>query len=203
MDDVIKRAKQDFMLAAKRAYSPGIQSGNGGNISVRVPNQDWMAIKATGVSFGETMAENIVITDYDGKVFEGNLKPSRELVLHAALYKRFSHIAAIVHTHSPYSIAWSFTGKSLPLITKHAQMKLKYPIPVLAVDTPDVRPEHIPLVYELFSERQNLLGFILQGHGIVSVAKSAVEAEYNAELIEETAQIAWLHAAGKSIGIIP
>lgn len=203
MDNYIKAAKEDYLKAAKRADSSGIQTGNGGNISVRVANHELMVIKASGVSFIDSNFDNTAVTDYQGKVVSGNIKPSRELVLHGAIYRKFPHLGAVVHTHSPYAIAWSFSGQSIPLITKHAQMKIKYPIPVLAVETPDVRPEHIPLVYELIEEKPDLMGFILQGHGIVSIAKNAVEAEYNAELIEETAQIAWLHAAGKNIGIIP
>lgn len=203
MDVLIKAAKEDYLQAATRAYSSGLQTGNGGNISVRVQEQQLMVIKASGKSFGDSGLENIVLADYDGKVVSGSLKPSREIVLHKSIYQRYPHIGAIVHTHSPYAIAWSFTGKSIPLITKHAQMKLKYAIPVLCVETPDVKPEHIPLVYQLLDETPDLLAFILQGHGIVSMARSAVEAEHNAELIEETAQIAWLNAVGKNIGIIP
>jgi L-ribulose-5-phosphate 4-epimerase len=203
MDNYIKAAKEDYLKAAKRADSSGIQTGNGGNISVRVANHELMVIKASGVSFIDSTFDNIAVTDYQGKVVSGSMKPSRELVLHAAIYRKFPHIGAVVHTHSPYAIAWSFSGQSIPLVTKHAQMKIKYPIPVLPVETPDVRPEHIPLVYELIEEKPDLMAFILQGHGIVAIAKDAITAEYNAELIEETAQIAWLHAAGKNIGIIP
>lgn len=203
MDKLINQAKQDFIEAAKRAYASGTQTGNGGNISVRIPGHDLMAAKASGVSFCESTPENIVITDFAGEVVQGTLKPTREKILHGALYKQYPHMGAIVHTHSPYAIAWSFIGTELPLITKQAQLKLKFALPVLAVDTPDVRKEDIPLVYELFAKQLELVGFILQGHGIVSIAKNALEAEHNAEFIEETAKVAWLHAVGKKIGLIP
>lgn len=202
MRDVVQKAQEDFIQAASRACSSGIQTGNGGNISVRIANHELMAIKASGVSFLDAKPDNIMVTDFTGKVVEGNLKPTREIVLHGSLYKKFPDISAVVHTHSPYSIAWSFTGKDLPLVTKHAQMKIKYPIPVLCVETPDVRAEDLPLIYALLESQPNLPAFILQGHGIVSLGKTAVEAEQNAELIEETAQIAWLCAIGKNIGII-
>ncbi len=202
MEDLIRKAKEDFVQAAMRAYSCGIQTGNGGNISVRIPRQDWMAVKVSGTSFGDASLDTITVTDFDGKIIQGALKPTRETVLHGSLYKQFPDMGAIVHTHSPYSIAWSFTGKSVPLVTKQAVLKLKHPIPVVCVETPDVRPEHIPLIYELFAQWPDLTAFILQGHGIVSVGRNAVEAEHNTEFVEETAQIAWLQAVGQKIGLI-
>ena len=202
MEIEIKKAKQDFIDAAKRAHTSGMQTGNGGNISVRVGTRGIMAVKASGVSFGESAQETIAVTDFAGKPVDCTLKPTREIVLHGALYSEFPHIGAIVHTHSPYSIAWSFTGRDVPLITKHAQLKMKCPVPVLVVDTPEVTAADIPMIYELLKKHEGLQAFILQGHGIVAFEKSAVLAEQVAELVEETAKICWLEAIGRSIGII-
>lgn len=203
MEDLIRKSKEDFIQAAKRARLSGIQTGNGGNISVRVAGKDWMAVKASGVSFEESNLDNIVITDFDGKVIAGTLKPTREFVLHASLYRKYPSLGAIVHTHSPYAIAWSLSGRDIPLVTKHTQMKLKQPIQVVLVETTEVKPENIHLVYAAFAAQPDLTAFVLQGHGIVAVGKTAVEAEYSAELVEETAQIAWLQAAGQKIGLLP
>jgi L-ribulose-5-phosphate 4-epimerase len=202
MKAMIERAKLDFIAAAGRAYTSGMQSGNGGNISVRVGDSPLMAIKASGVGFGESSIDSIVVTDLDGKLVEGDRKPTREIVLHGALYRRFPEIGAVVHTHTPYSIAWSFTGRDIPLITWHARLKMPGPIPVLAIDSPEVTAGHIPLVYSLLEGQPALRAFVLQGHGIVAFEKSAVLAEQVAELVEETAKIAWLHAVGQRSGII-
>jgi L-ribulose-5-phosphate 4-epimerase len=198
----IYAAKQDFIKAAQRAFAAGMQSGNGGNISVRVADYDLMAVKASGVGFGESVPERIVVTDFDGSVVEGNLKPTRELVLHAALYREFPQIRAVVHTHSPYAIAWSLTGRDIPLITKHAQLKLDGAIPVLDVEAPDVRASDLPAVYALLKSRPALQVFVLKGHGIVAFDKTALLAEQAAELVEETAKISWLDAIGRRIGLI-
>ena len=202
MKSMIDSAKQDFIAAAMRAHNSGMQTGNGGNISVRVGDQNMMVVKASGVGFGESALESIVVTDFAGNLLEGNLKPTREIVLHGALYSEFPHIKAIVHTHSPYSIAWSFTGRDIPLITKHSQLKIVCPIPVVVVDAPDVKKAHIPMIYELLKKQQGLQAFVLQGHGIVAFETSAVLAEQLAELVEETAKICWLDAIGRKIGII-
>jgi len=76
------------------------------------------------------------------------------------------------------------------------------PIPVLAVETPDVTKAHIPMIYQLLKKQPEIQAFVLQGHGIVAFDKSAVLAEQVAELVEETAKICWLDAIGRKIGII-
>ena len=202
MKGEIENAKNDFIAAAKRAHTSGMQTGNGGNISVRVGDQELMAVKASGVSFGESATDTIAVTDLDGKIIEGNLKPTREIVLHSALYREFPHLGAVVHTHSPYSIAWSFTGRDIPLITKHAQLKMTCPVPVVDVETPEVTKAHLPMILDLLRNNPGIQAFVLKGHGIVATGNSAVLAEQLAELVEETAKICWLDAIGRNIGII-
>jgi L-ribulose-5-phosphate 4-epimerase len=201
MRESIDTALKQFIEAAHRAYESGIQTGTGGNISVRLVNHNLMVVKPSGFSFGQCSKENIVVTDFTGEVVEGKYKPTRELVLHCALYKEFAAIGGVVHTHSPYTIAWSLTNKEVPLITKHTQLKMKNPIPVLPIDTPDVTTDSIPMIYKLIRE-QDLSAFVLQGHGIVAFAKTVLQAEQTVELIEETAKIAWLHAIGTKLAVL-
>lgn len=194
LEKAIIAAKEDFIAAAKRAVNSGLQTGTGGNISVRVPETDLMVVKASGVAFDECVHNNIVVTDLEGKVIEGNLKPTQELVLHASLYKKYDNIQAIVHTHSPYSIAWTYTKKDLPLITQHSKLKLKYEIPNLYFDSPTIPQEGMLEIYKNIDEKPGLQAFLLEGHGIVALGKNAVKACQTAELIEETAKIVYFNA---------
>lgn len=189
----IKDAKKDLISAAENVYESGIQTGNGGNISVRVLGHDCMAIKASGVSFVECNYDNIVIVDFNGKIIEGNLKPSQEFVLHASLYKKYERIGGIVHTHSPYAITWTFTKKDLPMLTQHAKLKLKYEIPNLPFDSPTIPEEGMMEIFKVIDEKNGLEAFLLEGHGIVALGKSGFAAAQTAELIEETAKIAYLN----------
>ena len=189
----IENAKKDLVKAATNVYQSGIQTGNGGNISVRVAGYDCMAIKASGVSFIECNEDNTVIVDFDGKVIEGNRKPSQEFVLHASLYKKYESIGGIVHTHSPYAITWTFTQRDLPVLTRHAKLKLKYDIPNLPFDSPTIPEEGMQEIYRVIDERKGLEAFLLEGHGIVTLGKNGFAAGQTAQLIEETAKIAYLN----------
>jgi L-ribulose-5-phosphate 4-epimerase len=198
----ITKAKQDLVKSAQRAYRRGIQTGNGGNISVRVPGQEWMVVKPSGISFVECTEENLVVTDYDGKVVEGTLKPTREALLHGVLYKNVPWVNGIVHTHSPWTIAWSYTRKDVPLITQHSIGKIGPRIATLLFESFKVTGKEVPDVLGLFQEHPETQAFVLLGHGIVALGKDVLEAEHTAELVEETAQIAWLHEIGKGLNII-
>lgn len=73
--------------AAHKFYQLRYQMSNGGNLSMRAPGHDWMLVKATDVAFDEVCADTIVVTDFDGNLIEGNRKPSKEALLHGAIYR--------------------------------------------------------------------------------------------------------------------
>jgi L-ribulose-5-phosphate 4-epimerase len=190
---------KDLIEAAARAYRRGIQTGSGGNLSARIPDQDLMVVKPSGISFIDCNEKNLVVTDFDGKVVAGSGKPSREALLHGVLYRHVPTIGGVVHCHSPWATSWSFSKQDLPLVTHHARMKFGVPIATLDVDAPVVPPEEMPRVIGLFEKHPTLPAFLLVAHGIVAVGKNVLDAENVAEMVEETAQIAWLREIGKKV----
>jgi len=194
----ITMCKEQLINAAKRAYQIGLQTGNGGNLSCRVPETDTILIKASGVSFGECTLDNIVTVDLQGRVSGQAGKPSRELVTHLCIYNRRSDIQAIFHCHSPWSIACADDSLEIPLMTGHAMAKLG-PIPVIVEDAQASRDFTVE-VENLLNENPALKAFVQKGHGIFSLGTNIIQAEHNAELVEETAQIAFLIDLKKTPG---
>ena len=184
-------SKRDFLAAAERTYVSGLQTGTGGNLSTRILGTDYMIVKPSGFTYGQCDENNLVITDFAGEVLEGTSKPTRECTLHGAIYARYPGIGGIVHTHSIYSILISQVMKELPLVTLHSELKLKRAIPVIDVKSQSVTKEELPKIWEVMDADPSLPAFILKGHGIVAMASNTVKAEQTAELIEETAHIAW------------
>lgn len=193
--------KNDFLKAAKRTYESGIQTGTGGNLSVRL-DDGRMLVKPSGFSYGECSEENLTITDLDGNLLDGSYKPTQECVLHGNLYKKYPAIGGIVHTHSPYAILVSLYYNRIETVTMHAELKLKAPIPVADVTTQSVTKDELGKILVLFDENPNLQAFILKGHGIVAVGSTAVKAGQIAELVEETAQIFWESEKMKRLRLI-
>lgn len=201
MAESVKNISEELVIAAKRAYTRGIQTGSGGNVSARVPGKDQMIVKASGGSFADCAPDKFVITDFNGNLIHGEGKPTREALLHGLLYRLCPEVNAVVHTHSPYAIAWASTKKALPRTTWHAKLKICADLPTLDVPAAMVKQEYFYLVEEIYKEQPNLPGFLLVDHGIVAVGKDALTAEHNAELIEETAQVAILKAAVSKLGL--
>jgi L-ribulose-5-phosphate 4-epimerase len=74
-----------------------------------------MIIKPSGVPYdGMKPRHMVVVSLADGKVVEGNLKPSSDTPTHLVLYRAFKGIGGIVHTHSLYATAWAQACKPLP-----------------------------------------------------------------------------------------
>ncbi len=181
-------------LAAKRAYSRGLQTGSGGNLSVRIPGAELMVVKASGGSFADCDEDGAgwVVTDFEGNLAEGEEgKPTREALLHGFLYSILPWLGGVMHTHSPWSVSWADAAESLPCVTWHSNLKFGCSeIPVVDVRAAVVPKEEFPGIGGLFAVNPKLPAFILRGHGIVALGSDILEAEHVAELAEETAQVA-------------
>lgn len=200
MDDYME-IREQLVTACKRAYHRGIQTGSGGNVSARVPGQDKMILKASGSSFEDSTVEGFVITDFDGNKLSGAGKPTREALLHGLIYRRRPDVDAVVHVHSPYAVGWACTRKPLPRVTWHAKLKICGDLPTLDIPAAMVRQEDFPVVERMLEEYPEIPAFLLVDHGVVAMAKDAINAEHLAELVEETAQIAFLEAIAKKLAL--
>lgn len=190
--------KDQMILAASRAYTRGIQTGSGGNFSARVPGKDLMIVKSSGGSFMDATRENLLVTDFDGHVVEGEGKPTREALLHGYIYKIAPQVSGVMHCHAPWAIGWACTKRPLDGVTLHTQLKFGCPIQVLDVKTPMVEAKDFPLVKALFDETPKTPAFLLVDHGIVAVGDTVINAEHNAELVEETAMVAFLKSIART-----
>lgn len=172
-----------------------------GNVSAADQEFGAFAIKPSGVSYRELLPENMVVVDFDGKVIEGNLRPSSDTKTHAVLYKHCPEINAIVHTHSTYATAWSQSLRDIPNYgTTHAD-HTTYDIPC----APPMSDEMIQGDYEYETGFQILdclksrnlsykeVEMILVGsHAPFAWGNSVNKAVYNAAVLEELAKMAFI-----------
>src|SRR5512140_2307508 len=81
-----------------------------GNVSGRDFNSGYIVIKPSGVSYESMKPYDMVVVDIEGKVVEGEFKPSTDALTHLLLYKKWSAIGGVVHTHSVYATSWAQAG---------------------------------------------------------------------------------------------
>src|SRR6476620_3036052 len=78
-----------------------------GNASAISRNDGLVVIKPSGIPYESMRIGDLVVTDLNGKVLEGVLRPSSDLPTHLILYKTFPQIGGVAHTHSEYATAWA------------------------------------------------------------------------------------------------
>src|ERR1700719_4350105 len=92
-----------------------------GNASAIFRKKSLVVIKPSGVPYDRLRPADLVITDLNGKIVEGELRPSSDLPTHLILYKAFPSIGGISHTHSEYATAWAQARRPIPCFgTTHA-----------------------------------------------------------------------------------
>ena len=133
----------------------------------------------------------------EGEIVAGDGTPSRELATHLLIYKLRPDVHGVFHCHSPWAILCASLGDAIPTATLHARSKLGR-IPVLKAPG-ESTPANLPAVEALLRADRDLRAFVQDRHGIFSFASSIELARYNAELVEETAQIAWNLALGERL----
>ena len=107
-------ARKEIIDAGVMILKSALVIGTWGNISVRIPGEDLVAITPSGVDYEKLLPENIPIVDLEGNLIDGNMKPSIELPLHLEIYKSRTDINAIVHTHSVHCTAMAIARKAIP-----------------------------------------------------------------------------------------
>ncbi len=170
-----------------------------GNASGVSRKEGLIAIKPSGVPYETMTAADMVITDLDGKIVEGKLRPSSDLATHAALYRAFPSIGGIVHTHSRHATAWAQAGREIPCFgTTHADY-FHGPVPV----TDPLTAAEIESEYELNTgeaiirrmegiEALRCPACLVAGHAPFCWGKDVADAVHSAVIVEELAVMAWM-----------
>jgi L-ribulose-5-phosphate 4-epimerase len=109
-----------------------------GNVSGVDRQSGVLVIKPSGAPYATLRPEDLVAVSLeDGRVVEGNLRPSVDTPTHRVLYQAFADIGGVVHTHSPYASAWAQAGRPIPCLgTTHADF-FRGEVPVTRALNPD------------------------------------------------------------------
>ncbi len=107
--------RADVVRAAQAMTHRDLSPVRSGNVSVRAPDTPaQFLITPTGADYPSLSPADIVVVAFDGSVIDGQLKPSSEWHMHAAIYRERPEAQAIVHTHSPFATALACTHRGIP-----------------------------------------------------------------------------------------
>ena len=162
-----------------------------GNVSARVPGQDLLVIKPSGVSYDDLTPESMIVCDLDGTVVEGGLSPSSDTAAHAYVYRHMPEVGGVVHTHSTYAAAWAARAEPVPCVLTAMADEFGGDIPIgpFALIGDDSIGRGI--VATLAGHRSPAV--IMQNHGVFAIgtdARAAVRAAVMCEGVARSVHLA-------------
>ncbi|MDQ1082456.1 MULTISPECIES: class II aldolase/adducin family protein [Microbacterium] len=171
----------DLIAAGRTLVDAGLSPGSSGNVSVR--DGDRLLMSGTGTRLGELTVHDIAVLDARG-VARSAVRPSKEVSLHVAMYERTPEHTAVVHVHSPSTVALSCLQpwadhSAVPPLTPYALMRVGQ-VPLL-----DYVPPGDPAMGDLIRDcphpfRAALLanhGAVVGGVDLAGAVDSAIELE--------------------------
>lgn len=191
----VLRANQEI---ARRGLAPHT-FGNASGID-RSGTEPLVVIKPSGVDYATLTPADMVVTDLEGKIVEGRLRPSSDLDTHTLLYREFAAIGGIVHTHSEFATSWAQAGRAIPCLgTTHADY-FHGPVPVTEPLTAEevaggyVRNTGAVIVRRFRSgglDPVGVPGVLVAGHAPFAWGKTVAEAVEHADVLEYIARLAY------------
>lgn len=169
-----------------------------GNASGIDRTTNLVAIKPSGVPYENMRASDLVITDLEGNIVEGTLRPSSDLATHLELYKAFPSIGGVVHTHSRFATSWAQAGREIPCLgTTHADY-FHGPVPLTAhlsddeIDTAYEQATGHAIVRRFHGlDPMAFPGVLVTGHAPFTWGKNPAEAAMHSTILEEIATMAF------------
>jgi L-ribulose-5-phosphate 4-epimerase len=164
----------------------GLVAWTAGNVSGRVPGQDLMVIKPSGVSYDELTAASMVVCDLEGNVVDGEHAPSSDTAAHAYVYRHMPEVGGVAHTHSTYATAWAARGEPIPCVLTMVADEFGGEVPVgpFALIGDDAIGRGI--VDTLRHSRSRAV--LMAGHGPFTIGRDARDAVKAAVMLEDVAR---------------
>lgn len=170
-----------------------------GNVSGIDRERGLVVIKPSGVPYEELSPDNMVIVDMEGRVVEGDLRPSTDTPTHIELYKAFPTIGGVTHTHSTYATAYAQACRPIPAYgTTHADYFFGDIPCTRAMSEAEIGGDYEAATGRVIAEALegidplSMPAALVHSHGPFVWAKTPTRSAELAATLEEVARIAYL-----------
>lgn len=185
---MLEELKEDLVQLHLELPKNNLVAWTSGNISARDSETGFVVIKPSGVRYEHLRPEHLVVLDLQGKIVEGELKPSSDTASHLYIYRHRSDVGGVVHTHSRYATAFAAAGKSIPCVLTAMADEFGGPIPCAGFAL--IGDEAIgKVVIESIGKSPAVL---LKNHGVFTIGKDAKAAVKAAVMTEDVAATVWM-----------
>jgi L-ribulose-5-phosphate 4-epimerase len=186
ISDRLRTVKETVCALHAELVRWGLVTWTSGNISARVPGEELMVIKPSGVAYDELTPESMVVTDLDGRPVGEGLLPSSDTRSHAHIYRELPAVNGVVHTHSTYATAWAARGEPVPCVLTAMADEFGGEIP-LAPFAP-IGDEAIGRLVVTTLREHRSPAVLLRNHGVFTIGPTARAAVKAAVMCEDAAR---------------
>ena len=162
----------------------GLVTWTSGNVSGRDAATGLVVIKPSGVRYENLSPQAMVVLDLDGRVVEGDYRPSVDAPTHLYVYRHRPDVRGIVHTHSTFATAFAAVGRPIPVYLTAIADEFGGPIPVGAYA--QIGEEQIgeEIVRSIGANR----AILMKNHGVFTIGPDVMAAVKAAVMVEDVAR---------------
>lgn len=196
---MLEKLKEELVQLHLELPKNNLVMWTGGNVSARDAETGLIVIKASGIRYEEMRPKHMVVMDLDGKMVEGDFKPSSDVYSHLYIYKQRPDVFGVVHTHSRYATAFAAVGKAIPCVLTAMADEFGGAIPCGGFAL--IGDEAIgKVVIESIGKSPAVL---LKNHGVFTIGKNATAAVKAAVMTEDVAATVWMAMQLGTPDVIP
>ena len=197
---MLEDLKQKVYEANLQLVEYGLVILTWGNVSAIDRSKGLVVIKPSGVSYKTMRPEDMVVMDLSGRKYSGRLNPSSDTPTHLEIYRNFPEVGSVVHTHSPWAVAWAQAGRDIPAFgTTHADFAHGDVTCTRGLTEAEVKDDYElntgKVIVEEFRKRSlkssEIPAVLVHRHGPFTWGRSCEEAVKNSLILEEIAKMAF------------
>ncbi len=197
---MLEALKDSVFKANLELVNQGLVIYTWGNVSGYDPDSGYVVIKPSGIDYDTMKSSDMVVVDLEGNVIEGDLKPSSDTPTHCILYKKYSGLGSIVHTHSMWATIFSQAKKNIPVYgTTHADYFYGEIPCTRPLSNSEIKNDYELNTGEVIAETlkakdhtpSTMPGIVVAEHGPFAFGENPSKAVHNAKVLEEVAKMAY------------
>jgi L-fuculose-phosphate aldolase len=181
-----QETKEMVLWVAKEMLRTGLVEGTAGNLGARLPDGN-AVLTPSSLDYMDMTLDDLVVTDLDGNVLEGERSPTTEKALHLSALRLHDDIDATMHCHARFATMFAVTRQPIPAVIEEVVVYVGGDIEVADYRTTGTDE----LADEVAKQVGDRAAVLMANHGLFAVGQNPKDVLHIAALVERTAEIVW------------
>jgi L-fuculose-phosphate aldolase len=181
-----QETKEQILWVAQEMLRSGLVEGTAGNLGARLPDGN-AVLTPSSLDYREMTLDDLVVTDLDGNLLEGERGPTTEKALHLSALRLHDEIDATMHCHAKFATMFAVTRQPIPAVIEEVVVFIGGDVEVADYRTTGTDE----LADEVAKRVEDRAAVLMANHGLFAVGKTPKDVLHIASLVERTAEIVW------------